>query len=279
MQVAVCLTLYPCGGSQEPDGKVRIRPDIGRAAVAYDRTAMLNVLRPAVSRVLTPLGRALARRGVSPNVDHRRRHARHGRLGALYFFPRGELFVGRSPLPSSSSPTCSTGALARMTGEGSRWGAFLDSSLDRIGDAAIFSGLILHFFTDGQPVLAGVTLFCLVAGMLVSYVKARAEGLGMTCDVGLAERPERLVVVLLSALLGGLGVPYLPGGRAVAARRGERVHRGPAPAPCAASSGDTMKVNRGHAAAAGAGCGGLAAPPEGRGRAVRTAGESAVGSG
>jgi CDP-diacylglycerol--glycerol-3-phosphate 3-phosphatidyltransferase len=60
-----------------------------------------------------------------------------------------------------------------------------------------------------QRVLAGVALFCLVAGAVVSYVKARAEGLGLTCDVGLAERPERLVVGLVSAGLGGLGVPYI----------------------------------------------------------------------
>jgi len=179
-------------------------------AVSYDRTAMLNVLRPTVSRVLNPVGRALADRGVSPNMV-----TAAGTLGtvasALYFFPRGELVWGALAVAVFAFSDMIDGAVARARGgTGSRWGAFLDSSLDRISDAAIFSALTWHFFTDGQPVLAGVTLFCLVAGMLVSYVKARAEGLGMTCDVGLAERPERLGVVLLSALLGGLGVPYLP---------------------------------------------------------------------
>ena len=74
---------------------------------------------------------------------------------------------------------------------------------------AIFAGLVFWFVVSDQRVLAGVALFCLAAGALVSYVKARAEGLGMTCDVGLAERPERLVVGLVAAGLGGLGVPYV----------------------------------------------------------------------
>ncbi|GGM91494.1 CDP-alcohol phosphatidyltransferase [Thermopolyspora flexuosa] len=171
---------------------------------------MLNVLRPTVSRVLTPLGRALADRGVSPNMV-----TAVGTLGtvasALYFFPRGELVWGALAVAVFALSDMIDGAVARAKGgTGSRWGAFLDSSLDRLADAAIFSALTWHFFTDDRPVLAGVTLFCLVAGMLVSYVKARAEGLGMTCNVGIAERTERLAVVLLSALLGGLGVPYLP---------------------------------------------------------------------
>lgn len=170
---------------------------------------MLNVLRPAVSRVLTPLGRALADRGVSPDMV-----TATGTLGtvacALYFFPRGELWWGSLAVTFFVLADMLDGVVARARdGEGSRWGAFLDSSLDRIADAAIFSGLIFYFFDTGQRVLAGVALFCLIAGMLVSYVKARAEGLGLTCDVGLAERTERLIVVLVAAGFGHLGVPYL----------------------------------------------------------------------
>jgi Phosphatidylglycerophosphate synthase len=171
---------------------------------------MLNVLRPAVSRVLTPLGRALADRGVSPDMV-----TAAGTAGAvasaLYFFPRGELWWGSLAVAFFVLADMLDGVIARARGgAGSRWGAFLDSSLDRIADASIFAGLIYHFFDTGQRVLAGVALFCLIAGMLVSYVKARAEGLGMTCDVGLAERTERLIIVLVSAGFGHLfGVPYL----------------------------------------------------------------------
>ncbi|GAA3447567.1 CDP-alcohol phosphatidyltransferase [Planomonospora venezuelensis] len=180
--------------------------------VAYDRSAMLKLLRPAVTRVLTPLGRVLVGRGIGPDAI-----TAVGTLGtvaaALFFYPRGQLFAGTVVITFFVLADLLDGVMARMTGPGSVWGAFLDSALDRVGDAAIFSGLVLWFIVSGERVLAGVALFCLVAGALVSYVKARAEGLGMTCDVGLAERPERLVVGLVSAGLSGLGVPYiLPAG-------------------------------------------------------------------
>ncbi|WP_449065100.1 phosphatidylinositol phosphate synthase [Planomonospora algeriensis] len=169
---------------------------------------MLKLLRPAVTRVLTPLGRALVDRGVGPNAV-----TAAGTLGtvaaALFFYPRGQLFAGTMVITFFVFADLLDGVMARMTGSGSTWGAFLDSTLDRVGDAAIFSGLAVWLALSGQRVLAGVALFCLVAGALVSYVKARAEGLGLTCDVGLAERPERLVVGLVAAGLSGLGVPYV----------------------------------------------------------------------
>ncbi len=178
--------------------------------MAYDRTAMLNILRPAVTRVMTPLGRALARWGISPDVI-----TTIGTLGvvvsALVFYPLGHLFAGTLVITFFVLADLLDGVLARMTGKGSTWGAFLDSTLDRLGDASIFSGLILYFVLKDEPeiVLATVALFCLVAGALVSYAKARAEGLGMTANVGIAERGERLVVVLVAAGLSGLGVPYV----------------------------------------------------------------------
>lgn len=178
--------------------------------MAYDRTAMLKVLRPAVTRVMTPLGRALARLGISPDMI-----TIVGTLGvvvsALVFYPRGQLFLGTVVITVFVLADMLDGVLARMTGKGSTWGAFLDSTLDRLGDAAVFSGLILYLVLEDEPeiVLAGVALFCLVAGALVSYAKARAEGLGMTANVGIAERGERLVVVLVAAGLSGLGVPYV----------------------------------------------------------------------
>ena len=106
------------------------------------------------------------------------------------------------------------GALARVKGTTGSFGAFLDSTLDRVGDASVFAGLAAWFVLGGHSrLLAGVALFCLVAGMLVSYAKARAEGLGLRCDVGLAERTERLLIALVAAGLAGLGVPYvLPAG-------------------------------------------------------------------
>jgi len=79
-----------------------------------------------------------------------------------------------------------------------------------VGDAAVFGGLTIWFIRNpADHVLAVVTLFCLACGLTVSYVKARAQSLGLKCDVGLIERPERLIIGLTSAGLSGLGVPYI----------------------------------------------------------------------
>src|ERR1700734_3228083 len=102
------------------------------------------------------------------------------------------------------------GALARVKGTTGTFGAFLDSTLDRVADASVFAGLAAWFVLGGHSrLLAGVALFCLVSGALVSYAKARAEGLGIRCDVGLAERSERMVIALVVIGLTGLGVPYV----------------------------------------------------------------------
>nr|WP_078763050.1 CDP-alcohol phosphatidyltransferase family protein [Marinactinospora thermotolerans] len=165
-----------------------------------------------LARVLLPLGRALARFGVTPNMV-----TFVGTAGvvvsALFFYPRGQLYVGTVVITVFVLFDMLDGAVARATGSTSRWGAFLDSTLDRLSDAAIFSGLLLWFMGDGDDrILAWAALFCLVSGFGVSYIKARAEGLGANCDVGLAERTERLIIGLVSIGLGGLGVPYVLAG-------------------------------------------------------------------
>ena len=104
------------------------------------------------------------------------------------------------------------GVMARLQGRDGQWGAFLDSTLDRIGDAAIFGGLVIAFARSGPDnnlLYASLALACLILGMVVSYTKARAEGLGMTANVGIAERADRLFAVLLATGLVGLGVPVV----------------------------------------------------------------------
>jgi CDP-diacylglycerol---glycerol-3-phosphate 3-phosphatidyltransferase len=170
---------------------------------------MLNVLRPAMTRLLTPVGAILARTPITPNVV-----TIIGTVGvvggALGLFPIGELFPGALTCTIFVFLDMLDGVLARMKGTSGRWGAFLDSTMDRIADAAIFSGLVVWFMLGGHdPLLAGLSLFCLVIGMLVSYAKARAEGLGLRCDVGLIERPERMLISLVAVGVSGLGVPYI----------------------------------------------------------------------
>jgi CDP-diacylglycerol---glycerol-3-phosphate 3-phosphatidyltransferase len=168
---------------------------------------MLNLhVRPALARVVDPVAGVLVRAGVSPDVVTVAGTAGVV-LGALLLFPRGAFFAGTAVVFFSVLTDMLDGAMARRRGFSSRFGAWLDSTCDRVADAAIFSGLVLWFTGGGDDrLLAGVALFCLVSGSVVSYAKARAEGLGLRCDVGLAERAERLILVLLGTLLAGLGV-------------------------------------------------------------------------
>lgn len=170
---------------------------------------MLNVLRPAIARVLAPVGRALARTPVTPNAV-----TIIGTVGvsagALALFPTGHLFAGTMVCTFFVFADMLDGTLARIKGTTGAWGAFVDSTLDRVADASIFAGIAAWAVLSGHSrLLAGLAIFCLVAGALVSYAKARAEGLGVRCDVGIAERPERLVIGLVVIGLNGLGVPYV----------------------------------------------------------------------
>jgi CDP-diacylglycerol--glycerol-3-phosphate 3-phosphatidyltransferase/CDP-diacylglycerol--inositol 3-phosphatidyltransferase len=137
--------------------------------------------------------------------------------GALWFFPRGQLFAGVMVITAFVFSDLMDGYMARKTGQTSNWGAFLDSTMDRFGDAAIFGGLLLYYAgPHAETMLGGPKLYvylclaCLVFGSITSYVRARAESLGMTAKVGIAERAERLVSILVMTGLNGLlGLPIL----------------------------------------------------------------------
>ncbi len=118
--------------------------------------------------------------------------------GALAFFPRGELLVGVLVITAFVFSDLIDGQMARLTGTSSKFGAFWDSTLDRIGDGAIFGGLVLYFAGPGDHYLyLCVALYCLVMGAVTSYARARAESLGMDAKGGLAERADRLVAILV----------------------------------------------------------------------------------
>jgi CDP-diacylglycerol--glycerol-3-phosphate 3-phosphatidyltransferase len=98
--------------------------------------------------------------------------------------------------------------MARMLERKSLWGSFLDSTLDRLADASVFAGVAIWFFTGGaNTAIAVASLLCLVLGSLVSYARAKAESLGCTANVGIAERSERMVAVLVFTGFTGLGLP------------------------------------------------------------------------
>ena len=150
---------------------------------------MLNrYARAFFTKVFTPLARLLLKLGVSPDVV-----TLVGTLGvcvgALAFYPRHEFFWGTIVITAFVFSDTLDGIMARMSNRSGNWGAYLDSTLDRVGDAAIFGGLVLWYAGDGRDTLmAALALACLILGSVVSYSKARAEGLGMTANVGIAER-------------------------------------------------------------------------------------------
>jgi CDP-diacylglycerol---glycerol-3-phosphate 3-phosphatidyltransferase len=170
---------------------------------------MLTALRPALNRVLDPAAGVLARTPLTP--DSITIIGTVGMsAGALALFPTGHLFIGTLVCTFFVMADMLDGALARVKGTTSVFGGFLDSTLDRIADASVFSGLAAWFVFGGHSrLLAGVALYCLVVGSLVSYAKARAGDLGLHADVGLIERGERLLIALVAAGLSGLGVPYV----------------------------------------------------------------------
>jgi CDP-diacylglycerol---glycerol-3-phosphate 3-phosphatidyltransferase len=168
---------------------------------------MLNFLRPFFQRLFRPLIQALARTPVTPNMI-----TVGGTLGvaaaSLGMMPIGWLFPGAATATVFIFTDMLDGQLARIKGDSGRYGAFLDSTMDRFGDAAIFGGIIIWFIRTNH-LLAVVALFCLVGGLCVSYVKARAEALELNANVGLIERPERVLIALVAIGLSGLGLPYI----------------------------------------------------------------------
>ena len=175
---------------------------------------MLNkYARAFFTRVLTPFAAMLLRKGVSP--DAVTLIGTGGVIaGALAFYPRGQFFWGTVVITLFVFSDLVDGNMARQAGRSSRWGAFLDSTLDRVADAAIFGGLALWYAGGGHDLaLCAVSIFCLASGQVVSYTKARGEAIGLPVRVnGLVERAERLVITLVLCGLSGLhvfGVPYI----------------------------------------------------------------------
>jgi CDP-diacylglycerol---glycerol-3-phosphate 3-phosphatidyltransferase len=165
-------------------------------------------VRAGMTRVVEPIARGLLRAGVTPNAV-----TVTGTLGvlvgALGFGARGHLVAGAIIVTFFALTDLLDGTMARMSGGSTKFGAFLDSSMDRVADSAVFGAVAYWFATRDDHSGVAAAVLCLAAGSLVSYVKARAEGLGMTANVGIAERADRLVVVLVATGLVGWFLPEI----------------------------------------------------------------------
>ncbi|MFI0906115.1 phosphatidylinositol phosphate synthase [Streptomyces sioyaensis] len=174
---------------------------------------MLNkYARAFFTRVLTPFAALLIRIGVTP--DAVTLVGTGGVVaGALIFYPQGEFFWGTVVITLFVFSDLIDGNMARQLGRSSRWGAFLDSTLDRVADSAIFGGLALWYAGRGDSLmLCAMAIFCLASGQVVSYTKARGEAIGLPVAVnGLVERAERLVITLVACGLSGLHAFGVPG--------------------------------------------------------------------
>ena len=172
----------------------------------------MNVIPQAVKdgfvRLTGPVVQALIRGGVKPNTI-----STVGALvvvGSAVSYGIGAIRLGGALLLASGLFDILDGQVARHGGLSTTFGAFYDSSLDRVGEAALFGGIALHFMRGGLlpgEVVWGVMLSiaALSASLLVSYTRARAEGLGLDCRVGIAARAERIVVLGAPTLLFGAG--------------------------------------------------------------------------
>src|SRR5919107_5171571 len=165
---------------------------------------MLERFRQFWTNTWAPLGNLFLRWGISPNTV-----TFVGTLGvvagAVIFFPQGKLFVGVLVITAFVFSDMIDGAMARQSGRSSPFGAFLDSTLDRFGDAAIFGGLAMYYVGPGDSdALAALAIYCLVMGSITSYARARAESLGMQAKGGIAERADRLVAILVMTGLSAI---------------------------------------------------------------------------
>lgn len=155
--------------------------------------------RAAFARLTTPTARACLRLGLTPDVV-----TILGTIvavaGALTLFPMGKLFAGACVVSFFVLFDMLDGAMARERGGGTRFGAVLDATCDRVSDGAVFCGLLWWIvFGMHDKLLAVATLICLVTSQVISYIKARAEASGLCGEGGLIERPERLIIVLVGA--------------------------------------------------------------------------------
>ncbi len=165
-------------------------------------------LKPAVTRVITPVASLALRMGITPNAV-----TWTGAIAvvtaALYFYPRGEFFIGTVIICVMALSDLFDGTMARISQKGSsKWGGFLDSTIDRITDSAILVGISIYLIDKEDPLVI-VVMVTLVTGVLVPYIRAKAECFGIECSGGIAERAERLIISLAAIGFNGLGVPYI----------------------------------------------------------------------
>ncbi len=164
------------------------------------RLTLTDLMRAWFKFVLDPIGGFLNRLGLMPNTVTLIGLA--GTLVASILLARGNFLVGGILVFAMGPIDALDGTMARLRGEATEFGAFVDSVTDRYAELLIFGGLLVYFLGQGD-ILAATLVFAAAAGsVLVSYVKARAEGLHFEAKLGLLTRMERYLVIVPSLILG-----------------------------------------------------------------------------
>lgn len=163
--------------------------------------------RGFIRPIVEPVARGLLRMKVSPDAVTL--------LGtvltvtvALTLLPQGKFLLALALLVVLTTSDLLDGTMARLSGTSGPWGNWLDSTLDRFGDGAIFGGLLIWAAWNHDAWTTAMAWICLVFGTVISYAKARAESVGAHANVGIAERAERMMLAAAGALAQGLGVPH-----------------------------------------------------------------------
>jgi CDP-diacylglycerol--glycerol-3-phosphate 3-phosphatidyltransferase len=164
-------------------------------------------LKPAVTRLINPVARWAIRLGLTPDVV-----TILGALGVIassaYFYTRESFFYGTIAVSLFVLSDLFDGAMARISERGpSHWGGFLDSTVDRITDFAITISILVPLIRNDDK-LSYLALITLVTGLLIPYIRAKAESFSIPCSVGIAERTERLIIILAAVGLHGLHIHY-----------------------------------------------------------------------
>lgn len=166
-----------------------------------------SVLKPAVTRIIEPVARFGLKIGITPNIVTMI-GATGVLLSAAFFYPREKYFVGTLVISFFALSDLFDGTMARISNKGaSAWGGFLDSTIDRITDSSIIIAILIPLIKSNDK-LSYLGLITLVTGLLIPYIRAKAESFGIDCAVGIAERTERLVIILTAIGLEGLNLPY-----------------------------------------------------------------------
>lgn len=166
---------------------------------------ILSRLRTPAQGVLRPLGLGLARLGVTPNVLTLVGLALN--LAAGLVLAAGQPLWGAGAVLVAGAFDSLDGLVARAGGRATAFGAFLDSTLDRYAEAALFGGILVWHVRAGQVAEALLAYAAVIGSLLVSYTRARAEGLGVQGETGWLPRPERIALLAVGLLAGAFWPP------------------------------------------------------------------------